>query len=108
MKKHLIRMLAIFLIAGLCQIAWAQKPPRLVVDNRTRAVATVQVWRYTGYHWDWLTVASAPPGRWVPVSGVKNGERFRAMGVGNAPPSKVVNLRMDPGYGGPQDVWVLQ
>ena len=108
MRKQLIRVLAIFLIAGLCQTVAADKAARLVVDNRTKGTATIQVWRYTGYHWDWLTVASVPPGRWVPISDVKNGERFRATGIGNSPPSWVVNLRMDKGYGGPQDVWVLQ
>jgi hypothetical protein len=100
-------MLAILLIASLCQVALAQKPARLVVDNRSRSTATVQVWRYTGYHWDWLTVATAPPGRWVAISDVKNGERFRVMGITSAPLSRVVTLRADPGYGGQQDVWVV-
>jgi hypothetical protein len=102
--RHLIGVLTIFFIAGLCQTAWAQKAARLVVDNRTAQNATIQVWRYTGYHWDWLTVANVPAGRWVPVSDVKNGERFRVKETGK---TRVVNLRTDQGYGGPQDVWVL-
>ena len=107
MKFRCIPVLAICLAVVLCVSAWAQKPARLVVDNRARTNAVVQVWRYTGSHWDWLTVATVPAGRWAPVADVKTGDRFRALGVPNNP-SRVVNLRMDPGYGGPQDVWVLR
>jgi hypothetical protein len=107
MKNRWIPLLAIFLAAVLCLSAWAQKPARLVVDNRTNATATVQVWRYTGYHWDWVTVANVPGGKWAPVGDVKNGDRFRATGVRNNP-SKTVTLQMDKGYGGPQDIWILQ
>jgi hypothetical protein len=105
MRRHWIRTVAVLLIAVFCQIAAAQKAARLVVDNRTKQAATIQVWRYTGYHWDWLTVATVPAGRWVPVTDIKNGERFRVKDTAKA---RVVNLRNDPGYGGPQDVWVLQ
>jgi hypothetical protein len=108
MRNRLLRVIAICLLAGLCHSALAQRQARLVVDNRSRSNATIQVWRYTGYHWDWLTVATVPPGKWVPVSDVKSGERFRAIGVRHTPLSRTVGLHTDPGYGGPQDVWILQ
>ena len=108
MRNRLMRVLVICLIAGLCHSALAHHQARLVVDNRTRSRATIQVWRYTGNRWDRLTVATVPGGKWVPVTDVRNGERFRAMGVASTPPSRVVNLRTDPHYGGPQDVWILQ
>jgi len=83
-------------------------PPRLVVDNRTSSNAVVQVWRYTGDRWDWITVANVEPKTWVPVLDVKDNDRFRAVLPKRPPLNHTVRLHQDRSYGGPQDIWLLQ
>jgi hypothetical protein len=98
------RTLALLFLAGAIAVA---RPSRLVVDNRTNAVATIQVWRYTGDHWDWQTVGTVAPRTYIPLSDVRDNDRFRAIGPWGAQ-VHVVRLYADTAYGGPQDIWLLR
>jgi hypothetical protein len=50
----------------------------LVVENRSSSAAEVATWRYQGGHWDWAPVATVPAGYKVPISEVRQDDRFRA------------------------------
>jgi hypothetical protein len=99
-------VLVLLLTAALT--AAGPKQPRLIVDNRTGSSATVQVWRYTGDHWDWTTVATVAPRTWVPVYSVKANDRFRAVAGGGGTFTHTVSLYEDKAYSGPQDIWLLR
>jgi len=96
MKKSLIRVLWICLCLALLLAA---QPAQLVIVNHNAAAVTIQVWRYTGNHWDWITLAAVPPGRSIALSQVNRNDRFRALGPWSTPPIHVVST--------PRDVWQL-
>ena len=105
MRRRWILIAAIWLCLAPVLLAG---PPRLVVDNRTALKAVVQVWRYTGDRWDWITVANVAPKTWVPVFDVKANDRFRAVQSKRPPLNHTVRLYPDRNYGGSQDIWLLQ
>jgi hypothetical protein len=102
------RALVLLALAAAILAAGLNRPSRLVVDNRTNSAATIQVWRYTGDHWDWQTVGTVSPRTWIPVSDVRDSDRFRAAGPWSAPQVHVVRLYPDTSYGGHQDIWLLR
>jgi hypothetical protein len=59
---------------------WArgQGNQQLVVENRSRSDAEISTWRYDGSHWDWVTITTVRAGYRVPISDVRQDDRFRA------------------------------
>ena len=100
--------LVILLLLTAVTAAAYDQPPRLIIDNRTPSAVTVQAWRYTGDHWNWLTVATVAPRTWVPVLNVKANDRFRAVAGGRETAAHTITLYDDKAYHGPQDIWLLR
>jgi hypothetical protein len=66
------------LLAAFGPVAQGNGSQQLVVENRSTSAAEVSTWRYDGGHWDWAAVATVPAGYKVPISDVRQDDRFRA------------------------------
>jgi hypothetical protein len=90
-----------FVVSTPAIYAQERKGSRLVVDNRTKQPAMVEIWHFDGKTWAWRQVATVSTGQWVPVYNVKDGERLRAtLGRG---PVRYHKVQLKSG----QDVWWL-
>ena len=77
MTRRAALLAAVLVLLGLGSAAQGGGP-QLVVVNRSSATAEVASWRYDGGHWDWVMVATVPAGYKVPISDVRQDDRYRA------------------------------
>jgi hypothetical protein len=78
--------------------------PRFIIDNRSTGRVEVLAWKYNGSYWDWRLVQRLESRTWIPIYGVRHGDRFRIMSA-DGKFDREVSLTFDKNYGGPQDIW---
>jgi hypothetical protein len=96
---------AVLLLAAAAPVVRGSGSPQLVVENRSGSAAEISTWRYDGGHWDWATVATVAAGYKLPISDVRQDERFRAhLRERGEYRYHTVDLRR----GGGRDDWTIQ
>ncbi len=94
-------LVLLLVLAG--DAAAQQKPNRLVVINKT--ASTVEV--FVAVKEQWQSRGRVGPGSSLPVNGVTNGQRFRAV-WGSRSAEHTVKLTYSREYGGWQDEMVVK
>lgn len=110
--KRRMSLFCVFVLLALMSTNLAgsqsQRPPRLVIDNRYPATASVEVWSFNGSYWQWTRFTSVGRNSWLPVMNVQQGQRFRALLPDNRERTHDVTFSYDRNYGGGQSIWVIQ
>ena len=81
----------------------AQKPPRLIADNRTGYL--VDIHAFNGQTWNF--VMRLNPRSWTAFPNAQSGSLWRAT-IGQVTRDHRVHYVWDPNYGGYQSVWWIQ
>jgi hypothetical protein len=102
-RRAFIGLVVFLLTSSAATFGQRQQPSRLVVTNHAGVVVTVSA--FVGKTWQHR--GRLQPGASVPLTGVSNGDRFRAEWQGGSS-EKVVQLRHDKAYGGLQDTWIVK
>jgi hypothetical protein len=93
-RRAFIGLFVFLLASSGAPLGQRQQPSRLVVTNHTGVVVTVSA--FVGKAWQHR--GRLQPGASVPVTGVSNGDRFRAEWQGGS----------SQAYGGLQDTWIVK